>query len=94
MIMLSDLKASLLAGSAEEYLARLYERIEKSKLNAFTTLAKERALQEARSFDKEPGNGLLAGVPIAIKDCISTKGIETNCSSRILQGYIPPLMPM
>jgi aspartyl-tRNA(Asn)/glutamyl-tRNA(Gln) amidotransferase subunit A len=90
VIMLSDLKASLLAGSAEEYLARLYERIEKSKLNAFTTLAKERALQEARSFDKEPGNGLLAGVPIAIKDCISTKGIETNCSSRILQGYIPP----
>lgn len=90
MIMLSDLKASLLAGSAEEYLARLYERIERSKLNAFTTLAKERALQEARSFDKEPGNGLLAGVPIAIKECISTKGIETNCSSRILQGYIPP----
>ena len=32
----------------------------------------------------------MAGVPIAIKECISTRGIETNCSSRILQGYIPP----
>ena len=32
----------------------------------------------------------MAGVPIAIKECISTKGIETNCSSRILQGYVPP----
>jgi len=88
--MLSELKTALLAGSAEEYLARLYEKIERSKLNAFTTLAKETALREARSFDHSPGKGLLAGVPIAIKECISTKGIETNCSSRILQGYIPP----
>ena len=90
MIMLSELKATLLAGSAEEYLARLYEKIERSMLNAFTTLAKETALREARSFDLNPGKGLLAGVPIAIKECISTKGIETNCSSRILRGYIPP----
>jgi len=90
VIMLSELKTALLAGSAEEYLARLYEKIERSKLNAFTTLAKETALREARSFDHSPGKGLLAGVPIAIKECISTKGIETNCSSRILQGYIPP----
>ena len=90
--MLSELKATLRAGSAEEYLSRLYERIEKGKLNAFTTLAKETALQEAKRFDKDKiqGNGLLAGVPIAIKECISTKGIESNCSSRILQGYIPP----
>jgi len=88
--MLSELKATLMAGSAEEYLARLYEKIERSMLNAFTTLAKETALREARSFDLNPGKGLLAGVPIAIKECISTKGIETNCSSRILRGYIPP----
>jgi len=88
--MLSELKARLRAESCEEYLCRLFERIEKSSLNAFTTLAKESALQEARQFDKNPSKGLLAGVPIAIKECISTKGIETNCSSRILRGYIPP----
>jgi aspartyl-tRNA(Asn)/glutamyl-tRNA(Gln) amidotransferase subunit A len=88
--MLSELKSKLLAESCEEYLCQLFERIEKSSLNAFTTLAKESALKEARLFDKNPGRGLLAGVPIAIKECISTKGIETNCSSRILRGYIPP----
>jgi aspartyl-tRNA(Asn)/glutamyl-tRNA(Gln) amidotransferase subunit A len=88
--MLSELKARLKAESCEEHLCRLFERIEKSSLNAFTTLAKESALNEARQFDKNPTQGLLAGVPIAIKECISTNGIETNCSSRILRGYIPP----
>ena len=88
--MLSELKTRLLSESAEEYLHRLFERIEKSPLNAFTTLARESALKEARSFDQNPGSGRLAGVPIAIKECISTRGIETNCSSHILRGYIPP----
>ena len=88
--MLLELKASLRSGSAEEYLCRLFEKIEKSSLNAFTTLAREKAIEQARQFDKNPGQGLMAGVPIAIKECISTKGIETNCSSRILQGYVPP----
>ncbi|NPV62728.1 MAG: Asp-tRNA(Asn)/Glu-tRNA(Gln) amidotransferase subunit GatA [Methanotrichaceae archaeon] len=88
--MLSELKEQLPAGSAVEYLEKLFEKIEKSRLNAFTSLAKESALAQAREFDKSPGKGLLAGVPIAIKECISTKGIETNCSSRILRGYVPP----
>ena len=88
--MLIELRASLRSGSAEEYLCRLFEKIEKSSLNAFTTLAREKAIEQARQFDKNPGQGLMAGVPIAIKECISTKGIETNCSSRILQGYVPP----
>ncbi|MDD2835788.1 MAG: amidase family protein, partial [Methanothrix sp.] len=88
--MLSELKSRLQAESCEEYLYRLFEKIEKSSLNAFTTLAKESALMQAKQFDRNPGSGLLAGVPIAIKECISTKGIETNCSSRILRGYIPP----
>jgi len=88
--MLARLKQQLRAGSAEEYLCGLFEKIEKSSLNGFTTLAKESALKQARDFDIAPGEGLLAGVPVAIKECISTRGIETCCSSRILQGYVPP----
>jgi aspartyl-tRNA(Asn)/glutamyl-tRNA(Gln) amidotransferase subunit A len=85
-----ELREQLLSGSAEDYLSKLFLKIERSSLNGFTSLARESALQQAREFDKNPGKGRLAGVPIAIKECISTKGIETNCSSNILRGYIPP----
>jgi aspartyl-tRNA(Asn)/glutamyl-tRNA(Gln) amidotransferase subunit A len=88
--MLSELKEQLLSEGAEEYLGKLFDKIERSKLNAFTTLAKESALSRSREFDKNPWGGLMAGVPIAIKECISTRGIESNCSSRILRGYVPP----
>lgn len=88
--MLAQLKDQLAAGSSEEYLQKLFDKIEHSSLNAFTTLDKEKALTKAREFDRKPWQGLLAGVPIAIKECISTKGIETTCSSRILRGYVPP----
>ena len=36
------------------------------------------------------GDGPLAGVAVAVKDNISTRGIETTCASKILKGYIPP----
>lgn len=38
----------------------------------------------------EHGDGPLAGVAVAVKDNISTKGIETTCASKILKGYVPP----
>jgi aspartyl-tRNA(Asn)/glutamyl-tRNA(Gln) amidotransferase subunit A len=89
--MLRELKEELSAGaSAEERVAALFEIIKKSKLNAYNKLSEDSALERAREFDRSPWSGLMAGVPIAIKSCISTKGIETNCSSRILEGYIPP----
>jgi aspartyl-tRNA(Asn)/glutamyl-tRNA(Gln) amidotransferase subunit A len=88
--MLERLKEELRSGSAEEYISSLFDRADRSRLNAFTTLAKEDALIKAREFDKCPSSGLLAGVPIAIKECITTKGIQTTCSSRILRGYVPP----
>lgn len=40
--------------------------------------------------NKNHGTGSLAGVPVAVKDNISTKGIATTAGSRILKGYVPP----
>jgi len=89
--MLKDLRGRLGAGaSAEEMVSALLEKIKRSKLNAYNNLSEESALERAREFDRSPWTGLMAGVPIAIKSCISTRGIETNCSSRILSGYVPP----
>ncbi|NYT17422.1 MAG: Asp-tRNA(Asn)/Glu-tRNA(Gln) amidotransferase subunit GatA [Methanomicrobiales archaeon] len=50
------------------------------RYNAFIT-----TLSEA-----ETGPGRLSGIPVAVKDNISTRGIPTTCASRILAGYIPP----
>lgn len=62
-------------------------------IHAFITVEEEKALEEADRIQKEidSGNlrGPLAGVPIAVKDNISTKGTQTTCASRILSGYVP-----
>jgi aspartyl-tRNA(Asn)/glutamyl-tRNA(Gln) amidotransferase subunit A len=81
--------------SCEALIAEIYERIERSKLNCYITLTRESALEEARDVDKrhaEPDlqRKKLLGVPIAIKDSISTQGIQTTCASKILTGYVPP----
>ncbi len=81
--------------SCEELLSKIYDRIEKSDLNCYITLNKENALETARDVDKRREEAdfkrkKLLGVPIAIKDAISTKGIQTTCASKILTGYVPP----
>ncbi len=82
--------------SAKEILAEHYARIERDNLtlNAFLTLSPERAYAQAATIDAMVAIGkplpALAGVPVAIKDVISTRGIRSTCGSRILENYIPP----
>jgi aspartyl-tRNA(Asn)/glutamyl-tRNA(Gln) amidotransferase subunit A len=61
-------------------------------LNAFRSVAGERALARAAELDARSDTSRLPllGVPIALKDNICTRGIPTTASSRILEGYIPP----
>lgn len=82
--------------SAHELIADFYKRIEarNPELNAFLALCPDRAYARANAIDtliaqKKPLPAL-AGVPVAIKDVISTRGVTTTCGSRILQGYTPP----
>lgn len=76
----------------ECYLNRI-EEVE-DKIDAFITLNKEEALKAAEEVDRKIQNGeevgMLAGIPIAIKDNISTKGLKTTCGSKMLENYIPP----
>ncbi|MDE3170237.1 MAG: Asp-tRNA(Asn)/Glu-tRNA(Gln) amidotransferase GatCAB subunit A, partial [Acidobacteriota bacterium] len=82
--------------SARELAAEFYARIERRnpELNAYLTLSSERAYAQADRIDAAVARGQelppLAGVPIAIKDVISTRGIRTTCASKILESYVPP----
>ena len=81
---------------AQELTSDFLARIEKQNpyLNAFLTLSAERALAQAARIDQMLARGEplppLAGVPVAIKDVLSTRGIRTTCGSRILENYYPP----
>ncbi|RLG93729.1 Asp-tRNA(Asn)/Glu-tRNA(Gln) amidotransferase GatCAB subunit A [Candidatus Bathyarchaeota archaeon] len=82
--------------SAEEYLYSILERIKRveGKIHAFVTVAEENALETAREIDGKVRRGddlgSLAGVVVAVKDNICTRGIRTTCSSRMLENFVPP----
>lgn len=71
------------------------KQIEKTNgdLNAYVSVTPETALEAARQVDAKIAAGKelspLEGVPMTLKDNISTKGIETTCCSKILKGYHP-----
>ena len=56
--------------------------------NYFNTISDQQALAQAKAIEKAP-KGSLAGLPISVKDCISTKNIETTAGSLILKNYKP-----
>ncbi len=63
------------------------------ELRAFITVDKDGALLQAEQADKQRAGGRagkLCGVPLSIKDLLSTKGLKTTCGSKILANYIPP----
>jgi aspartyl-tRNA(Asn)/glutamyl-tRNA(Gln) amidotransferase subunit A len=82
--------------SARELAADFYKRIAERnpELNAYLMLSEERAYAQADRIDALVASGKplpeLAGVPIAIKDVISTKSVRTTCGSKILEHYVPP----
>ncbi len=79
--------------SAEELVRAHLDAIEKKDkdVRAYLSLSPERALQQARRVDQQIAAGEplppLAGVPVAIKDVLLTKGLKTTCGSKILEPY-------
>jgi aspartyl-tRNA(Asn)/glutamyl-tRNA(Gln) amidotransferase subunit A len=82
--------------SARELTAEFCRRIAQRnpEFNAYLALCPERAYKQADYIDGLVTRGeplpRLAGLPLAVKDVLSTKGVVTTCGSRILEGYRPP----
>ncbi len=76
----------------EEYLLRI--KSVDQKLNSFLFVNEEKAKARAKQIDEERSAGKslppLAGIPIAIKDNLCTKGIKTTCSSNMLSNFVSP----
>ena len=93
----SELSAKLHARevSAREVASAFLDRIllHDAAFGCFLTVNPERTLAEADAAQVllDSGQaGPLTGVPVALKDNLSTEGIETTCASKILKGYVPP----
>jgi aspartyl-tRNA(Asn)/glutamyl-tRNA(Gln) amidotransferase subunit A len=64
------------------------------ELNAYISLMADTALEKARGVDERVRRGdalgPLAGIPVAVKDLICTKGVKTTCGSKMLESFVPP----
>ena len=83
--------------SSEELVRATLDSIQSNdnKINSFITVNKKDSIEQAKKIDKEMKNNsfektFLTGIPILIKDNISTKNIRTTAASKILENYIPP----
>lgn len=84
------------ASSAVEVTEAAFAAIEADgdRVAAFITLTRDEALETARRVDAKVAEGRdpgpLAGVPVALKDNLCTRGVPTTCASKILEGWRPP----
>jgi aspartyl-tRNA(Asn)/glutamyl-tRNA(Gln) amidotransferase subunit A len=93
-----DIAENVRRGSvaATQVVAQILERIEARNpgLNAFLHVADAEAMAQARAVDARRARGEalgpLAGVPVAVKDALCTRGLPTTAGSKILAGYVPP----
>ena len=82
--------------SAVEVVDAHLERIDETepRIHAFMTVLADAARQQAADVDRRRAagdeTGGLAGIPIAVKDVLCTRGVPTTCSSRILESFVPP----
>ena len=92
----ADIRTAMQEGATAVEICRLFlDRIAShdGPVHAFTHIATDKALAQAATIDRRNPNDPilpLAGVPVAVKDNISTDGIQTTASSRILDGFVPP----
>ena len=92
-----ELRDRILSGdaSAESACRDAFARIDAhdGRLHAFQSLMRERALERAAAIDRDPSKvrgRALAGVPVAVKDNIATRGHVTTAGSKILETFAPP----
>ncbi|MDP2954646.1 MAG: amidase family protein, partial [Chloroflexota bacterium] len=81
--------------SSLELTRSILERLRQveGKVHAFVTVTEEMALTQARQADDRLARGEggpLTGIPGAMKDNLCTRGVRTTCSSRMLEGFVPP----
>ncbi|MBU0993617.1 MAG: Asp-tRNA(Asn)/Glu-tRNA(Gln) amidotransferase subunit GatA [Proteobacteria bacterium] len=80
--------------SAKELVQAVLDRIEAvdKTIGAYITVNHDHAMKQAEMADQQIAKGTftpLTGIPISIKDLISTKGLRTTCASKILENYVP-----
>jgi aspartyl-tRNA(Asn)/glutamyl-tRNA(Gln) amidotransferase subunit A len=81
--------------SARELTRACLDRIAavEPKLDAFLTVTEKMAIEQADAADRRLAEGEappLCGIPLAIKDIFTTRGVRTTCASRMLENFVPP----
>jgi len=92
---LEQVRKQIEADSAVAVAEQTFEKIEKTKeFNAYISVCKERALEQAKAADDRRKNGkslsVLDGVPVAVKDNMCIEGTKTTCASKILENFVSP----
>jgi len=93
---IKDIRDDVRSGSrkATDICGQVFDQIRAydATLHAFNTVVEERALAQAAAVDRHPQRATLplAGVPVALKDNLCTRGVRTTASSKILEQFVPP----